>query len=220
MSYTPLDDTYRDNWDSFLELQGPSRAIVLIDPAIFEVDLKVKSDDEQTNDKPLASLVFYHDNTPYRDESHLETLTELTEHSTMEFKFAEIINAVEATIQVRVIQGSRDFRARFFIRTACIDEDFVLLNSKDRNVIIADDDDGLILFQRSVAVVEERGQLILGVDAVHEVEKDGGATATPVTMEYPFTPRTALRSKGGLTLDFARWILQLHGRCFRSFVHG
>uniref|UniRef100_A0A0D9XXC8 DUF6598 domain-containing protein n=1 Tax=Leersia perrieri TaxID=77586 RepID=A0A0D9XXC8_9ORYZ len=172
MSYTPLDDTYRDNWDSFLELQGPSRAIVLIDPAIFEVDLKVKSDDEQTNDKPLASLVFYHDNTPYRDESHLETLTELTEHSTMEFKFAEIINAVEATIQ------------------------------------------------RSVAVVEERGQLILGVDAVHEVEKDGGATATPVTMEYPFTPRTALRSKGGLTLDFARWILQLHGRCFRSFVHG
>lgn len=37
---------------------------------------------------------------------------------TMEFKFAEIVNAVEATIQVRVTEGSRDFRARFFVRTA------------------------------------------------------------------------------------------------------
>lgn len=86
----------------------------------------------------------------------------------MEFKFAEIINAVEATIQVRVTEGSRDFRARFFARTASINEDFVLLDSKDKKVIVAGDD-GLILFQRSVAVVE-RGELVLGVEAVHEVE--------------------------------------------------
>lgn len=62
--------------DSFLELQGPTRAIVLIDPAVFEVDLKVKGDDGQTDDVALASLVFHHDNTPYRDDSHMETLTE------------------------------------------------------------------------------------------------------------------------------------------------
>ena len=49
----------------------------------------------------------------------------------MEFVFAHLQSAVEATITVGVVEGSPDFRARFTARTAGIDEDVLLLDFQD-----------------------------------------------------------------------------------------
>uniref|UniRef100_A0A0D9XXD5 DUF6598 domain-containing protein n=1 Tax=Leersia perrieri TaxID=77586 RepID=A0A0D9XXD5_9ORYZ len=76
---------------------------------------------------------------------------------------------MEATIKVHVVEGSTHFRARFTAQTAGIDEDVVLLDSGEKKVVIGDDDDDgggrLVALQRRVIVVEEKGRLILRVEA-------------------------------------------------------
>ncbi|KAL5222128.1 hypothetical protein ABZP36_026841 [Zizania latifolia] len=86
-----------------------------------------------------------------------------SDYSIMEIKFAHLAYVVEATITICIINGSNDFKARFTTHTKSIDEEMVLLDSRGKNVSITDD--GLVVLQRRVAVVEEKGQLILGVEA-------------------------------------------------------
>uniref|UniRef100_A0A0D3FDW3 DUF6598 domain-containing protein n=1 Tax=Oryza barthii TaxID=65489 RepID=A0A0D3FDW3_9ORYZ len=119
---------------------------------------------------------------------------ESTEHSTLEFTFAHLAYAVEATIIIHVVQGSTDFRARFSARTTGIDEDVVLLDSGDRKVVVADD--GLVVLQRRVVVVEEKGKLNLRVEA----SENGSDTV--VGKQMSFSARPALRSEGRFVLGF------------------
>lgn len=101
---------------------------------------------------------------------------------------------MEATIIIHVVQGSTDFRARFSARTAGIDEDVVLLDSGDRKVVVADD--GLVVLQRRVVVVEEKGKLNLRVEA----SENGSDTV--VGKQMSFSARPALRSEGRFVLGF------------------
>lgn len=59
--------------------------------------------------------------------------------STLDFKLGYIVSSVEATISVQVIFGlSPDgFYGRFTATSAGIDEEFVLLDSKDEKVSIS-----------------------------------------------------------------------------------
>ncbi|TVU51230.1 hypothetical protein EJB05_02640, partial [Eragrostis curvula] len=113
----------------------PSRAIALIDPVIFEVDLKVKSIGSpfECDDEVLSHHAFCYHSIIYRyDTGFARKQVESTEHSTLEFMFAHLNQAVEATIQIRVDEGSSDFKARVATVTTGIDEEVVLLDSLDR----------------------------------------------------------------------------------------
>ena len=54
----------------------------------------------------------------------------------MEVRFAHLANAIEATVTVRVVTGSNDFKARFTARTDSIDDEMVLLDSRSSDVAI------------------------------------------------------------------------------------
>ncbi|TVU51215.1 hypothetical protein EJB05_02625, partial [Eragrostis curvula] len=176
--------------DSSLKLTGPSRAIALIDPVIFEVDLKVKSKGSpfECDDKVLSYHAYCYHNIIHRyDAGFARKQVESTEHSTMEFMFAHLNQAVEATIQIRVDEGSSDFKARVAAATAGIDEEVVLLNSLDRKVVV--DENGLVTLQRRVVVVAEKSMLTVSVEAT---DGEGGDI---ITKKLNFRPRVALRSK-------------------------
>lgn len=196
--------------DSSLTLTGPSRAVVLINPVMFEVDLKVIThnnsglplSESEEDDKVLSYNAFFYDGVAHMNNTGFARRSvESTEHSTMEFVFAHLIFAVEATIAVRVIEGSTDFRARLTARTAGIDEDVVLLDSGDGKVAVVNDDDDsgpLVVLQRRVVVVEEKGSLILGVEAAEIGSEE------IVTRQVDIRPRHALRSRCGFNLGFCR----------------
>lgn len=185
--------------DSLLELIGPSRAILLFDNPLFEIDLKVKGQGPPSEDKALSYYAFLYNNICHRNKaSYAITKVVPSDNSMMEIKFAHLAYAVEATIAIRIISGSNSFSARFTARTKSIDEDMVLLDSRGRNVPIADD--GLIALQRRIVVVEEKGLLILGVEAT----QGGAAENKTVVQQLKYRPRQALRSEAFFSLGFSR----------------
>uniref|UniRef100_A0A0E0MK72 DUF6598 domain-containing protein n=1 Tax=Oryza punctata TaxID=4537 RepID=A0A0E0MK72_ORYPU len=204
--------------DSSLTLTGPSRAVVLINAVMFEVDLKVVithnngggspwPESEEADDKVLSYNAFFYDNVAHMSNTGFaRSSVESTEHSTMEFVFAHLTFAVEATIAVRVIEGSNHFRARLTARTAGIDEDVVLLDSGDSKVTVVDDDNDsgpLVALRRRVVVVEEKGSLILGVKAAEIGSEE------IVTRQVGIRPRHALRSRCGFNLGFCRMSIMI-----------
>ncbi|KAJ1265011.1 hypothetical protein BS78_08G045100 [Paspalum vaginatum] len=121
--------------DSLLELTGPSRAIILLDEPIFEIDLKVKGDGRSPlssgDDKVLCLHYFGYNNIAYRGAiSYARTKDVSSENCAMSFRFAHVKPAVEATIIALVTSGSGRFAASFTARTASIGEDVVLLDSR------------------------------------------------------------------------------------------
>ncbi|RLN29896.1 uncharacterized protein C2845_PM05G04200 [Panicum miliaceum] len=191
--------------DSYLKLTGPSRAVVLIDPVFFEVDLKVKSIGTpfECEDKVLSYHCFCYNNIPHMGNTGFaQRKVESTEHSTMEFVFAPLSHAVEATIEIHVIEGSADFKACFTARTIGINEDVMLLDSLDRKVTVASD--GLVALDRRVVSVEEEGEVHNRFLSVYVQATEVGGSGKTFFNHVNFIPRVALRSQLLLQLEFCK----------------
>jgi hypothetical protein len=182
--------------DACLKLTGPSRDVVLINPVLFDAGLKVKTNGTpfECEDKILSYHALFYDHIVLMKYAGF---ARRTVDSTMEFVSEHLENAVEATIEVQVIGGSTDFMARFIARTAGIDEDFVLLDSLDRKVVVTDD--GLVRFQRCVVAVEEEERKALL--SLHVEAKEGG-DGESIVKKVGFKPRVALRSQTFIRLGF------------------
>lgn len=181
--------------DAVLELTGPSRAILLMDPHAFEIDLKVRGEESPSEDKALCYNAFIYNNIAHMSKaSYARTEVVSDEHSTIEVRFAHLGATVEATIEIFVVSGSHDFKARFTARTATIDEDMVLLDSSSGKVDITET--GKVVLKRRIVTVEERGMLLLGVEAADSI--------SVVQKQIKLKPRCALRSQGNFDLGFSR----------------
>uniref|UniRef100_A0A0E0NPS1 DUF6598 domain-containing protein n=1 Tax=Oryza rufipogon TaxID=4529 RepID=A0A0E0NPS1_ORYRU len=177
----------RDDCQTLLQA-CPSRAVVVLDPVVFEVDLKGTSISRQGFKLPCVCLCLPDKQWLCKKRGRVNRAQHVGVH------ICTFAYAVEATIIIHVVQGSTDFRARFSARTAGIDEDVVLLDSGDRKVVVADD--GLVVLQRRVVVVEEKGKLNLRVEA----SENGSDTV--VGKQMSFSARPALRSEGRFVLGF------------------
>ncbi|KAJ1264989.1 hypothetical protein BS78_08G043000 [Paspalum vaginatum] len=191
--------------DSLLELTGPSRAVILLDEPIFEIDLKVKGKGSSSSeDKVLCLHYFGYNNIAYRGAgSYARTKEVSSESCAMSFRFAHVRRAVEATIIARVTSGSGRFAGRFTARTASIGEDVVLLDSRGQEVAVAED--GEVLLRRRVVVVELLGELVLGMEAAL---LDGcaaeGESPGVSNWKLHFTAWSALRSLGFFAIGSVR----------------
>ncbi|KAF7106424.1 hypothetical protein CFC21_107155 [Triticum aestivum] len=135
-SQTRDDPQILTQQDSFLQLTGPCRPIALIDPVVFEIQLKVKGTAE-CEDETLMARAFEYG-----------------------YGFGEY-----GELACRRWAGSwpGDYRGRVVARTADIDEDIVLLDSGEGRLQV--NPDGRIVLQRGVVCVEREGMLTVSVEA-------------------------------------------------------
>ncbi|GJN36282.1 hypothetical protein PR202_gb25128 [Eleusine coracana subsp. coracana] len=181
----------------YLTLTDPIRAVVIVDPVTFEVDLKVKGTTE-AEDKHLSSLaVPFTSSATFPSRSLKRDYT--SKLSTLEFALGLLDYSLEATITVRVTHGSwpDGYRAQIAARTASIShEKIILLDSRDKEAVLVDDD-GWIPLSRQVASVEINGKLKVGVKALLGDDID-------VTKERFFSPKKAGKRCGTLNVGFCR----------------
>ncbi|XP_062199547.1 uncharacterized protein LOC133901999 [Phragmites australis] len=180
--------------DPNLALTGPTRAVVMLRPVTFEVELTVRGNTE-SEDKDLSYLA-----VPLMHRSPFDSCLFISDYtsklSTLEFTHAHLFYSVEATISVRVIGGSwHGYRCQFFACTASINQEVLLLDSGNEEVPVAGDGD--IELSRKVASVEFEGKLKVFVKAWH-------GDNFFVKKEMVFTPKEAGRSHGILNVGFCK----------------
>jgi len=186
--------------DSSLVLDGPSRAVQLIDPVIFEVELRVKAA-RPSEDKLLSGEFFDYNCITglYRAGSLLEEMVS-GPRSTLEFKYAHLRLALEAQVKVWYAEGSTDFSVKFVARTASIDENVTLLECED--ITSALSDDRSIDLRRNVVVVEgNNGVLIIGVEVKQQGNDEGAGN---IYREVSFTAATSGESHGTFDVGFCK----------------
>ncbi|CAL5027130.1 unnamed protein product [Urochloa decumbens] len=184
----------------YFEDESPSRAVNFGDPVILEVELKVKSNTE-SEDRVLNFLAPRLKSPAFAPDSSMFKKCYTSKLSTLEFTVGHIFYSLEATISVKVIEGSwlGDCRAQFAASTASIeDEEVVLLGLGDEKVPLDGDN---ILLSRCVVSVELEGQLIVSAsvrrskEARDETVEDHAAFFTPFKMG---------RSYGELNVGFCK----------------
>ncbi|KAF6982122.1 hypothetical protein CFC21_000554 [Triticum aestivum] len=157
-----------DSENRCLTLTGPTRAIVVVDPVYFEVDLQVKGRTE-SEDRALSYLV-----VNYREsgcESHMFKRVDTSKLSTVELTLGDMAESVEATISVKVVDGEwpEGFGCLISARTASISDMEIKLLAFDKLPVAAD---GTIQLSRCVLSVEADGMLRVSVMAMANCLED------------------------------------------------
>uniref|UniRef100_A0A0A8XWM3 DUF6598 domain-containing protein n=1 Tax=Arundo donax TaxID=35708 RepID=A0A0A8XWM3_ARUDO len=188
--------------DSYLLLTGPSRAVVLIDPVTFQVELKVKVGGD-FEDKLLSLKVFeHHKLPPYQYKPCLIHKRLSSKRSMIEVTYATFYETVEASVvSVQVTDGSwpDHLRGRVVCRTTGIEEgDIVLLDSRDGRMPLTCD--GAIELSRHVFSAELRRPV--KIDVVASQVSDN--TCVAAAARAVFRPKKARSSHGTCDLGFCK----------------
>ncbi|XP_052145452.1 uncharacterized protein LOC127764593 [Oryza glaberrima] len=183
--------------DRYLLLTGPTRAVVVSDPVYFEAPLKVKGSVE-SEDKDLSFLAVPLTGASDRGETRLVNREYTSRLSTLELTFGFVVESLEASISVSIIDGSWQdgFRGAFTAHTPSLKDNKVLLLDSGYCEMVPVTADRMIKLSRHVVSVEGEGDLTvsvlaLGTDNVIEDEKD-------------FTPKEAGMSQSSLDVGFCK----------------
>uniref|UniRef100_A0A0D3HH55 DUF6598 domain-containing protein n=1 Tax=Oryza barthii TaxID=65489 RepID=A0A0D3HH55_9ORYZ len=160
--------------DPFLLLTGPTRAVVLIDPVKFEIQLKAKGTSESEDKVLNFRVLVYHHDYSLADPPFIVRRRRRCKRSELEFALALLLS-------VQVVDGSSwpdDLGVQVAARTASIsDEAIKLLDSRSAHggrVPICPDD-GVIKLSRRVVSVELAGGLEVDVLALHNKQLVDGS---------------------------------------------
>lgn len=179
--------------DPYLVLTGPTRAPVCgSGPVYFDAELKVKgSTESEDQDLCLVATRYYN---PGALNSVVVREDYTSKHNMLEVTFGVVLSSIEATIAMRIIRGSLPdgFQGRFTAYSASMDQELVLLDSRNEKVHVTDN--GIIEFSRRVLSVGSCEELMVSAEAW-----EGGHR---VVIEKSFKPKDSGRSWGELDLGF------------------
>ena len=160
-----------------LVLTGPKRGLMICDSIIFEVDLKVKDvNGRKVNDKRVSKGLIEINGIKrlsYPPKYKVQTEELVSMHSTLDLSYTFVRNAVEGTVEARILEGPVDFHGRIIARTSSFPCDIMLHDSELAGMLTAGDG-GILQTARRVVSVSINETLLLTVAAatsgVHTVE--------------------------------------------------
>uniref|UniRef100_A0ACD5VEH7 Uncharacterized protein n=1 Tax=Avena sativa TaxID=4498 RepID=A0ACD5VEH7_AVESA len=167
--------------DPYLLLTGPSRAIVFLDRPVFEINLKVKGHQSESEDKEtLIHQTYWYNNGTVgsRGRSCSNKLCKIN------FNLMELHETVQATVMsVRIIRGSwpSDSAGQVFCHDGSSpDKVIMLLDFPDgKNPPV--DQDGYLELSRRVVSVHLRDDMTVSVSANSETGLIGSSGAVSFT---------------------------------------
>jgi hypothetical protein len=171
------DDPQRiESEDTSLILAGPDRGLVLVDFVYLEINLNIKDGDEEYMDRRLGKGL---ESIDGRVISRAKTIKEKTKFASTTFhtwlsgvkvEYTIVQDAVEATLEVKVLEGG-DFRGKITASTNGADDVWLLLHDNgeaSRGIVTATHRSGLVELLRHVVVVHLDEMLVFRVNAAHD----------------------------------------------------
>ncbi|KAF7017812.1 unnamed protein product [Triticum aestivum] len=174
--------------DPFLRLTGPSRAIWLLDTVFIDVQLKVKCKKESEDEVLTYNFSDFHELFPFDPSKHVTRRPIPCKRCTLELDLAMLPSSVEATVGVRVVDGSWPDQLPGLV--ACSTD-----GVKGGKVALLDFQDGKLpaksdgvveLVRRVVSVDYPGGKLIVSVEA----SRDGFSAQCTVEFEMQVSGRS------------------------------
>ncbi|OEL37726.1 hypothetical protein BAE44_0001256 [Dichanthelium oligosanthes] len=140
-------------YDESLILTGPKRGIISLDATYVEINLKIKDDQEQMDKELSKGYVSIRGARRATKRYELESRSLDTRLSTVEVIYGVVGGAVEATIEVEVVQG--EFYGQITASPASIqNNNLVLHDSKVAGVMhMPGDGRGVVQLSRAVVAV-------------------------------------------------------------------
>uniref|UniRef100_A0ACD5Z0W5 Uncharacterized protein n=3 Tax=Avena sativa TaxID=4498 RepID=A0ACD5Z0W5_AVESA len=138
--------------DDSLILTGPKRGLMVCDAIFFEIDLKVKDvHGMKVKDERLSKGLMEVDGVlrlayPTMRKVQMEKLVSM--HSILDLSYIFVRNAVEGTVEVRILDGPADFHGKIYARTTNVPCDIMLHDTKVNGMLTAGDE-GVVQMARS-----------------------------------------------------------------------
>jgi hypothetical protein len=144
---------------------------------MFETDLKVKDvNGRKVKDERLSKGLMVVDGVyrlSFEPKHKVETKTLVSMHSALDVNYTFVRNAVEGTVEIRIVEGPANFYGEILARTSSIPCDIVLHDRKSSGVLTAAEN-GVLQTARRVVSVSVDEMLLLTIAAaaggVHTVE--------------------------------------------------
>ncbi|KAM0880839.1 hypothetical protein ACQ4PT_033311 [Festuca glaucescens] len=138
--------------DESLILTGPGRGLVLLDFIYLEINLKIKVDGEPLGQQISKGLLSIDGLVQPRDEKvNFGSRTLESWFSTMKVSYATILNAVEGTFEIEILEGH--FCGDIRVAIQGVEEKIVIHNSKEDGVVTFSGDLTVITLQRRVLTI-------------------------------------------------------------------
>ncbi|KAF6981885.1 hypothetical protein CFC21_000335 [Triticum aestivum] len=150
------DDCQHLNKDGMLILTGPYRGPVLVDFIYLEIDLKIR--EEGVPDRPFSKGLISIDGRVLSREKDVMVRSETLESwlSTTEVRFTTVLDAVECTFEIKLIEGL--FKGNITVgivdKARKLDnEQTIVIHDSTADGVVTSDESGVIKLRRSVITI-------------------------------------------------------------------
>lgn len=138
--------------DKMLILTGPGRGLVLVDFIYLEIDLKIRDpkNDKEYLDKQFSKGLISIDGRVLSREKDVVLRSEILESwlSTMEVRVATVLNTVEGTFEIKLLEGQ--FLGKITVGIKGIGETMILVHDSEADGVVTCDESGVIKLRRRV----------------------------------------------------------------------
>uniref|UniRef100_R7WFU5 DUF6598 domain-containing protein n=1 Tax=Aegilops tauschii TaxID=37682 RepID=R7WFU5_AEGTA len=167
--------------DNSLVLTGPKRGLAVCGSLFFEINLKVKDvHGREVKDERLSKGMLDINGITRQTSNFkygVETGTLVSMHSTLEMNFAFVRDAVEGTVEIRILEGPVDFHGKIIATPTRVPCEIVLHDSRVNGLLTAGDDQVMRTARRVVCV--SVGEMLLVT-----VAPEGGDELSPHTVRF------------------------------------